>query len=52
MAVPKLGLFIEVCGSEEFDYAYRKTIYEKNGNLIWQKELLRLNNKERLNLRS
>jgi hypothetical protein len=29
--IPKLGLFIEVCGSEEFDYEYRKKIYEKNG---------------------
>jgi hypothetical protein len=29
--IPKLGLFIEVCGSEKFDYEYRKTIYEKNG---------------------
>jgi hypothetical protein len=29
--IPKLGLFIEVCGSKEFDYEYRKEIYEKNG---------------------
>ncbi len=29
--VPRLGLFIEVCGSEEFDYAYRKNVYKKNG---------------------
>ena len=29
--IPKLGLFIEVCGSKEFDYEYRKKIYEKNG---------------------
>ena len=29
--IPKLGLFIEVCGSEKFDYEYRKMIYEKNG---------------------
>lgn len=29
--IPKLGLYIEVCGSEEFDYEYRKEIYEKNG---------------------
>jgi hypothetical protein len=24
-------LYIEVCGSKEFDYEYRKEIYEKNG---------------------
>ena len=29
--IPKLGLYIEVCGSKEFDYEYRKMIYEKNG---------------------
>jgi len=29
--IPKLGLYIEVCGSEEFNYEYRKEIYEKNG---------------------
>lgn len=29
--IPKLGLYIEVCGSKEFDYEYRKEIYEKNG---------------------
>jgi len=26
-----LGLFLEVCGSKEFDYEFRKGIYEKNG---------------------
>ena len=25
-----LGIYIEVCGSEDFDYNYRKTIYKKN----------------------
>jgi len=29
--VPKLGMYIEVCGSEEFDYEYRAKIYKKNG---------------------
>lgn len=29
--LPKLGLYVEVCGSKEFDYEYRKEIYEKNG---------------------
>ena len=29
--MPKLGLFIEVCGSEKFDYEYRNKIYGKNG---------------------
>ena len=28
--IPKLGIYIEVCGSENFDYAYREKIYEKN----------------------
>jgi len=25
------GIYVEVCGSEDFDYKYRKKIYEKNG---------------------
>lgn len=29
--IPSLGLYIEVCGSQEFDYEYRKGIYENNG---------------------
>jgi len=29
--IPTLGLYIEVCGSEDFNYDYRKEIYEKNG---------------------
>jgi hypothetical protein len=28
--LPKFGIFIEVCGSEEVDYSYREAIYEKN----------------------
>lgn len=28
--IPKLGLYVEVCGSEEFDYNYREEIYSKN----------------------
>jgi len=29
-----LGLYIEVCGSKQFDYEYRKKIFEKNGYLV------------------
>jgi len=29
--IPKLGMYIEVCGSEGFDYEYREKIYKKNG---------------------
>jgi hypothetical protein len=29
--IPRLGMFIEVCGSEDFDYKYRDRIYRKNG---------------------
>ena len=29
--IPKLGLFVEVCGSKDFDYEFRKKIYQKNG---------------------
>jgi hypothetical protein len=29
--IPKLGMHIEVCGSENFDYKYRENIYKKNG---------------------
>lgn len=28
--LPELGLYIEVCGTEHFDYSYREKIYEKN----------------------
>ena len=27
--IPKLGMFIEVCGSTDFDYEYREKIYKK-----------------------
>jgi len=29
--IPKLGMYIEVCGSKDFDYDYRKKIYRENG---------------------
>jgi len=29
--ISKLGMHIEVCGSEDFDYKYREKIYKKNG---------------------
>jgi len=29
--LPKLGMYIEVCGSENIPYEYRKEIYRKNG---------------------
>lgn len=29
--IPKLGMHIEVCGSEDFNYKYRDKIYKKNG---------------------
>ena len=32
--LPELGIYIEVCGSERFNYSYRKRIYQKNGYLI------------------
>jgi len=28
--LPELGIYIEVCGSKDFDYEYRKKIYIKN----------------------
>jgi len=28
--IPKLGIYIEVCGSKKFNYEYRRKIYEKN----------------------
>ena len=28
--IPKLGIYVEVCGSEDFNYDYRRDIYEKN----------------------
>ena len=32
--LPKLNMFIEVCGSENFNYTYREGIYKKNGFLV------------------
>jgi len=32
--IPKLGMYIEVCGSQEFDYTFREKIYRKNGYYI------------------
>lgn len=29
--IPKLGIYVEVAGSKNFDYEYRKRIYNKNG---------------------
>jgi hypothetical protein len=29
--IPTLGMYIEVCGSEKFNYKYREDIYNKNG---------------------
>ena len=29
--IPKLGIYLEVEGSKNFDYDYRKRIYEKTG---------------------
>jgi hypothetical protein len=28
--IPKLGVYIEVCGSKEFNYEYRKRVYSDN----------------------
>jgi len=28
--LPQFGIYIEVCGSEDFDYEYRKKIYQDN----------------------
>lgn len=32
--IPKLGMYIEVCGSEDFNYKYREEIYRKNGYYV------------------
>jgi len=32
--IPKLGMYIEVCGSKKFDYDYREKIYKKNGYYV------------------
>jgi len=32
--IPKLGMYIEVCGSEDFNYEYREDIYRKNGYYV------------------
>ena len=28
------GIYVEVCGSENFDYEYRKNIFDKNGHKV------------------
>ena len=28
------GIYIEVCGSENFDYEYRKNVYDNNGHRV------------------
>ena len=32
--LPKLGLYVEVCGSRDIDYTYREKIFDKNGMYI------------------
>ena len=32
--IPKLGMYIEVCGSKDFDYEYRERIYKENGYYV------------------
>ena len=28
--LPELGIYIEVCGHEKFDYSFRRKVYDKN----------------------
>jgi hypothetical protein len=28
--IPRLGIYIEVCGSKDFDYEYRERVFKKN----------------------
>lgn len=39
------GVYIEVCGSKNFDYDYRKTIYQKNGYNVIFLHLYKTSNK-------
>jgi len=32
--IPKLGMYVEVCGSKDFNYEYREKIYKKNGYYV------------------
>jgi len=32
--LPKLGMYIEVCGSQDFDYSYRERTYGDNGYYV------------------
>jgi hypothetical protein len=32
--IPKLGMYVEVCGKEREDYKYRDRIYKKNGYYV------------------
>lgn len=48
----QFGVYVEVCGSQHFDYGYRRRIFDKNGYLVifvhvykekekWRKHLLK-----------
>jgi len=39
------GIYVEVCGSKNFDYDYRKTIYQKNGYNVIFLHLCKTSNK-------
>lgn len=50
--IPRLEMFIEVCGSEDFDYKYRDKVYRRNGFYViflhsykdeeqWKKHLIK-----------
>ena len=42
------GIYVEVCGSENFNYDYRRKIFEKNGHKVIYLHLYK-ENKERMN---
>jgi len=41
----QFGIYVEVCGSRDFDYSYRKEIYEKNGYHVVFLHLYKKSNK-------
>ena len=45
-----LGIYIEVCGSENFNYEYRRRIFDKNGHKVIFLHLFKVSNKWKYHL--
>jgi hypothetical protein len=46
------GIYIEVCGSEKFDYKYRREIFNNNGHQVIFLHLFKNNEKWKIHLKN